>query len=153
MSDAAHAVPRDAVHVSLERDPSPDDAAVIFRGLAAFNERHAGPSERVSLAVFVRDATGAVRGGLTATIKFGWIHVDWLWLPDDLRGLRLGSAVMDAAEEEARRRGCIGATLETTDYQARGFYEKRGYAVFGTLENFPVGSRSYYLSKALAPST
>lgn len=39
--------------------------------------------------------------------------------------------------------------MNTTDCQARGFYEKRGYVVCGTLEDFPVGSRSFYLSKAL----
>jgi ribosomal protein S18 acetylase RimI-like enzyme len=56
---------------------------------------------------------------------------------------------MDAVEEDARRRGCVGAHVETTDYQALPFYEKRGYAVFGVLEGYPVGSRSYYLRKVL----
>jgi GNAT superfamily N-acetyltransferase len=138
-----------AVRVSLEVNPAAADIDTITLGLRAFNEAHVGPTERVSLAAFVRDADGRVRGGATASIKYGWVHVDMLWLADPLRGRGLGTAVMDAVENDARRRGCLGAHLETTDYQALPFYEKRGYHVFGVLEGYPVGSRSYYLRKEL----
>lgn len=138
-----------ALRIGVEENPATADTDVILRGLRAFNEAHVGPTERVSLAVLVRDAQGRVLGGLTAQVKFGWVHVEWLWLPDELRGRGVGSAVMDAIEDDARRRGCVGAHLETTDYQALPFYEKRGYAVFGVLEGYPVGSRSYYLRKEL----
>ena len=138
-----------AFRIGVEENPDAADTDVILHGLRAFNEAHVGPTERVSLAVLVRDADGRVLGGLTAQVKFGWVHVDWLWLPDALRGRGVGSAVMDAVEAEARRRGCVGAHVETTDYQALPFYEKRGYAVFGVLEGYPVGSKSYYLRKEL----
>ena len=138
-----------ALRIGVEVDPATVDTDVILRGLRAFNEAHVGPTERVSLAVLVRDEGGRVLGGLTAQVKFGWVHVDWLWLPDTLRGRGVGSAVMDAMEDDARRRGCVGAHLETTDYQALPFYEKRGYTVFGVLEGYPVGSKSYYLRKEL----
>ena len=138
-----------ALRIGVEVDPATVDTDVILRGLRAFNEAHVGPTERVSLAVLVRDEGGRVLGGLTAQVKFGWVHLDWLWLPETLRGRGVGSAVMDAMEDDARRRGCVGAHLETTDSQARPFYEKRGYSVFGVLEGYPVGSRSYYLRKEL----
>lgn len=138
-----------ALRIGIEENPAAADTDVIFHGLRAYNDAHVGPTERVSLAVFVRNADGRVLGGLTAQVKFGWVHVDWLWLPDTLRGRGVGSAVMDAVEEDARRRGCVGAHVETTDYQALPFYEKRGYVVFGVLEGYPLGSRSYYLQKAL----
>jgi GNAT superfamily N-acetyltransferase len=138
-----------ALRIGVEENPSAADTDVILAGLRAFNEAHVGATERVSLAVFVRDVDGRVLGGLTAQVKYGWVHVDWLWLPDTLRGRGMGTAVMDAVEEDARRRGCVGAHVETTDYQALPFYEKRGYAVFGVLEGYPVGSRSYYLRKDL----
>jgi hypothetical protein len=37
------------------------------------------------------------------------------------------------AEQEAKARGCRGAWLDTYSFQARGFYERLGYAVFGAL--------------------
>ena len=138
-----------ALRIGVEENPATADTDVILHGLRAFNEAHVGPTERVSLGVLVRDADGRVLGGLTASVKFGWVHIDWLWLPDTLRGRGVGSAVMDAVEAEARRRGCVGAHVETTDYQALPFYERRGYTVFGVLEGYPVGARSYYLRKEL----
>ena len=46
-------------------------------------------------------------------------------------------------------RGCTGATLTTFEHQARPFYEKLGYVVFGTLEGYPAGTRQYHLSNRL----
>jgi hypothetical protein len=52
-------------------------------------------------------------------------------------------------EEEATRRGCKYAYLDTLSFQARGFYEKHGYTVFGELAHFPPGHRKYFLKKDL----
>jgi hypothetical protein len=53
------------------------------------------------------------------------------------------------AEAEAVRRGCHGAQLDTYSFQAQGFYEKLGYAVFGIVEDYPSGHSRIYLSKRL----
>ena len=63
------------------------------------------------------------------------------------------------ADEIAVRRGLLAfnerhigpadATLTTFEHQARPFYEKLGYAVFGTLEGYPAGTRQYHLCKRL----
>ena len=42
---------------------------------------------------------------------------------------------MNDAEREAIRRGCRGAWLDTYSFQARGFYERLGYTIFGTIDN------------------
>ena len=41
---------------------------------------------------------------------------------------------MLAAEAEGRKRGCTAIWLDTFEFQARPFYEKIGFAVFGTLD-------------------
>jgi hypothetical protein len=56
---------------------------------------------------------------------------------------------MTETEVEARRRGCHSAYLDTFDYQARPFYEKLGYVVFGTLEDYPKGHQRFYMMKKL----
>lgn len=53
------------------------------------------------------------------------------------------------AEAEAVRRGCHHALLDTFDFQARPFYERLGYRVWGELADFPAGHTWFYLSKAL----
>jgi uncharacterized protein (DUF924 family) len=56
---------------------------------------------------------------------------------------------MQAAEDYALKRGCIAATLETTSFEARPFYEKRGYEVFATLDDYPPGHSKFFLRKRL----
>jgi hypothetical protein len=55
---------------------------------------------------------------------------------------------MAAAETEGRRRGCSAVWLDTFEFQARPFYEKLGYRLFGTLD-FPAGFKRFFLQKAL----
>jgi hypothetical protein len=54
---------------------------------------------------------------------------------------------------EAIRRGCRGAYLDTFSYQARPFYEKLGYAVFGTLDDYPPGHQRFFMRKRLGEHT
>jgi hypothetical protein len=57
---------------------------------------------------------------------------------------------MEEAEVHARSRGAVAATLETYSFQARPFYERLGYEVFGTLDGCPLGHVKFFLKKALA---
>ena len=77
--------------------------------------------------------------------------VDCLWLPEDLRKGGLGGrSVLGAAEREAWARGCRRARLFTYSFQARGFYERHGYTVFGVLEDYPPGHSQIWMRKDLA---
>ena len=66
-----------------------------------------------------------------------------------MRGDGHGRRVMLALEQAARERGCTHAHLDTFSYQARPFYEKLGYEVFSTLDDYPLGHRRFFLKKAL----
>ena len=101
---------------------------------------------------FLKDARGEWLGGLTGYLRGGWMHVNFLWVTESLRGQRYGSRLMDAAEAYAVERGCTGATLETLSFQAPGFYARRGYEVFGTLEEYPPGHSKLFLRKRLVQS-
>ena len=39
--------------------------------------------------------------------------------------------------------------MDTFSFQARPFYEKLGYRVFGQLPDYPRGQTRYFLAKAL----
>jgi hypothetical protein len=56
---------------------------------------------------------------------------------------------MDAAEAYARERGGHMVVLDTHSFQARPFYERRGYEVFATLDDFPRGHQKFFLKKKL----
>ena len=69
-----------------------------------------------------------------------------------IRGQGLGSKLMLQAENEAALRGCHSAWLDTHKFQARGFYEKLGYEIFGELSDYPTGYSRYFMKKALIPA-
>ena len=114
------------ITVTDEFDPA--DVAVIVDGLGAYDFSRIGYRDFRRLAVLVRNPqTGKVVGGLYGRSEFGLVYVDWLFLPEDLRGAGIGSRVLAMAEEEGRRRGCTRIALTTLSVEAPGFYKKQGY--------------------------
>ena len=81
-----------------------------------------------------------------------WLYVRDLWVAAPARGCGNGTRLLLAAEEYAIERGCFAATLETASFQARPFYEKCGYQVFATLEDWPPGHAKFFLRKQLTSS-
>lgn len=136
--------------ITYEPAPLSGDLAVVRAGLSAFNRQHAPDDTFEPLTLFVRDAQGAVVGGLLGGTIWSWLYVEILWLSDALRGQGYGSRLLAEGERMAMERGCIAAQLDTMSWQALAFYERHGYTVFGVLENFPPGHRKYYLQKPLA---
>ena len=130
---------------------TPGQAAydTILAGIIAYNESQTGPGGHRLLAVLVKDEEDKVLGGLWGTTGWQWLFVHLLWLPEKLRGAGLGRDLLRRAEAEAITRGCGNVWLDTFSFQARGFYEKLGYTVFGTLEGYPPGQRRYFLQKRL----
>lgn len=135
--------------VQVEASAKPEDVAAVQAGLRDFNVRVIGDPNEIPVTIFLRDDAGAVVGGLLGHIKWRWLYVSKLWIADSHRGKGYGADLMNAAEDLARSRNCVGSYLDTFEYQARPFYEKIGYVMFGTLEGYPPGYRQFFLSKAL----
>jgi GNAT superfamily N-acetyltransferase len=112
-----------------------------------------GLSDWHPVGYFLKSALGEWVGGLTGNIWGGWLHVQFLWVTETFRGHGHGTRLMDAAEDLARARGAMAATLETFSFQAPGFYLKRGYSVFGQLDGYPAGHTKLFLCKQLAEAT
>jgi GNAT superfamily N-acetyltransferase len=120
----------------------------IHEGMIAFNSAIVGYSRTKTFAVSVRDGDEIV-GGAVGMVRREWLFIDELWLDERYRGKDFGSQVMDAAEHHGRALGAKAVYLDTFSFQARPFYEKRGYRVFGELENYPPGHSRYWLTKTL----
>ena len=128
----------------------PADVEFVHNGLRGYNALHA-PPDFAHLYVFLRDEHGALVGGLLGGTFWGWLAVDILWIDERYRGQGYGERLLAAAEAEGRRRGCVHVQLDTLSFQARPFYEKLGYRVYGELEDYPAGTghKRYYLTKQL----
>jgi len=135
------------LRISLEENPDPADLDVIERALVEHNEARSEPRNYSPLAIFLRNGEGQIVGGLRGLTVWGWLFVSQLWVAEDLRGQDYGTRLMEAAEQEARTRGCHAAYVDTFSFLALDFYQKVGYTVFGTLEGFPTGHTRYFLKK------
>jgi GNAT superfamily N-acetyltransferase len=138
------------LRLSVERDASAADVAAVQSGLRAFNVARIGEPDEEPVQIFLRDGRGQIVGGVLGLIRWRWLYVSKLWMSAEHRGAGHGAALMAAAESHARARGCLGAYLDTFEYQARPFYEKLGYVLFGTLDGYPPGYRQYHLAKRFA---
>jgi GNAT superfamily N-acetyltransferase len=141
--------------ITLTDESTPEMRRAIVVPLVAFNHDRIGRVETYRpLVVLLSDPqSGAIVGGLDGMTFFSFLWIDILFVPEKMRGAGIGRKLMTAAEEEASRRGCRAAMVDTFSFQARGFYERLGYSVFGTLEDCPPGHSRFYMTRRLgAPS-
>jgi ribosomal protein S18 acetylase RimI-like enzyme len=129
--------------------PDPEHEAGIMAVLAAANAEAGWPHVLEALLLQLRAGDGAAVGGLVGRISWQWLYVQTLAVAPGLRSQGWGRRLMQAAEAAARERGCIGARLDTYSFQARGFYEKQGYRVTGTIQDCPPGHALHSMAKRL----
>ena len=136
-------------NITLTASADPADVQIVREGLDAHNAAQGAPVDWIPLMLFMRDKQGAIVGGLTGGTYWGWRYIGRLWIAEHLRGQNLGSRVLAEAEQEALRRGCRHVYLDTQDFQALPFYQKRGYIVYGELQDIPIGHTRYSMQKKL----
>jgi GNAT superfamily N-acetyltransferase len=137
------------MHIIVKERFLPNEELAINAGLAHYNNQQGQFSARVPMAISAYSANGELAGALDGHVFFDWLTVSRLWVCPEQRGAGVGKALLLEAEGYAKNQGCVGSTLSTYDFQARPFYEKLGYAVFGVLPNNPKGSERYFMQKPL----
>ena len=105
------------------------EAQLVRDRLDMFNIGVTGVSAYYPVHCFLKSERGETMGGLLGGIWGGWLHVTFLWVDEAVRGQDWGTRLMDRAEAYARERGAHSATLDTHSFQARPFYERRGFRV------------------------
>ncbi len=138
--------------IELDITSDPDAARAVREGLAAYNRSRVEDDGYRELTVFLRDPDRAVVGGLLGDTYWGWLSINIVWVAESLRGQGYGRALLAMAEREALQRGCHHAHLDTMSFQARPFYEREGYTVFGALHDVPMGHSRYFMQKNLSLS-
>ena len=132
--------------------PSPADLAVVDVGLDQFNLAEPELRRVKPLAVFARGATGRVVGGAVGRTWGLCCELQQLWTIEEARSQGIGTELMNRFETEATRRACSLIYLDTFSFQARPFYENRGYRVVLETQGFTNGIVTYSMRKQLAPA-
>jgi GNAT superfamily N-acetyltransferase len=129
-----------------DREAKTDAGAALYE----YNIEKTGVADRVPIgAKLIDPESGRVVGGLWGRTELGLLFLDMFFLPRSIRGKSQGARLLSAIEEEAKRRGCKRAVVETSSFQAPGFYKRRGYEEFGRVEFGLPGHARIFLRKSL----
>lgn len=129
----------------------PEDSAwgIIGGGVSRYNVQQTGDGDFQRLCFVLNAPDQEVVGGVLGELYWGWLHLDLLWVKEELRGRGYGHRLLTIVEDEACKRGAKHVYLDTFSFQAPEFYNRHGYQVFGELQDFPTGHQRYFLRKDL----
>lgn len=98
----------------------------------------------------IKNSEGEVLAGIISVL-YCWkcLYVDILWVKEGYRKEGFGSKLLMEVEKIAKEKGCELIHLDTFDFQAKDFYIKHGFEVFGVLDDCPLEHKRYYMKKKL----
>ncbi|WP_263492064.1 GNAT family N-acetyltransferase [Bacillus sp. RAR_GA_16] len=109
------------------------------------SERIKTPLEKVAYVIEEEEMIG----GISGTLFWQHLHIDFLWVDEKMRGHGYGRKLLQQIESLAEEKGCRLILLDSFSFQAPGFYLKEGYEICGKVENHPEGHTQYFLQKRL----
>lgn len=133
------------INLSHSQEAKARAAVALYR----YNTKATGIDDRAPIGAELYDPAGKVLGGLWGRTELGLLFLDMFFLPHRLRGSGYGARLLAVVEKEAKRRGCHRAVVETSSFQAPGFYVHRGYQEFGRIEFGVAAHARIFLSKHL----
>ena len=74
--------------------------------MKAYNLSRREASQNVPIGVFLEDEADRKLAGLTGETFGNWLCIQFLFVSEQLWGQGIGGKLLQAAEEEARKRGC-----------------------------------------------
>ncbi|TDI58861.1 MAG: GNAT family N-acetyltransferase [Alphaproteobacteria bacterium] len=122
----------------------------IWKPLLAFNQQIVGNAEGVGFALLITpQGSDDISGGLWGLSLWGSFYIGLTFVPEALRGTGVGSGLMQRAETEAISRDCQTMWVDTYEFQAREFYERHGFKVFGQIDGPAPMFPRYFMKKNL----
>ncbi len=134
--------------VVVDYAPTEADNAVVREGIVAFNENILGERDK-AFSIFLKNDLGKVCGGIQAFMGTESIYIDVLWVEGSLQKQGYGIKLLNAAEREAVKNGCVFSAVDTFDLQSEEFYLKNGYERIGELKNCWLSHSKLFLRKNL----
>ena len=124
--------------IIFTHSPNSEDVDCIYQGLGDFNQSFVPEITDESFAIFVRDKSGEILGGLTGFIYITSVQIRFLWLSEKLRNQGVGSELMQKIELICKEREISNIAVDTYTFQAPKFYESHGFKEIGRYKDYLV---------------
>lgn len=136
-------------NIEVLENSDPELVKFLDQKLAEFNWQHWEVSERVPLAVQLKNEQDEVIAGCAGRTFGNWLQISTLWVSESLRGQSIGKQLLQSMETQAIKRGCNRAILDTLNFQAEPFYRKLGYKTEWVQEDYPRTGCKFFMTKRL----
>ena len=130
-------------------EPTPQDVEYLEDRIYEHNASVTGIADGQLLAFLLRDDSGRIVAGICGNTWGGGCEIRQFWVEESQRRRGLGTRLFQAAEQEARRRGCTQMLLMTFSFQAPAFYARIGFEVVATIADHPRGHRNFLMRRRL----
>ena len=134
----------------VTENPESVDVKEIIDRLVEYNKSFIGGTKSMDVACYSHSPDGIKTGGIVGQVWGNWLTIKYLWVSEEFRGNGIGCTLLAKLEQCALAKGCVFSFLDTFSFQAKPFYEKYGYECQMTLENLPISTHRYYMTKKLA---
>lgn len=139
------------IEIKIGNSNESEIGSLLDERLYDFNVQTTGITDGMMLNALVHDETGNVIAGINGHTWGGCCEIKQLWVNESYRGQGLGSRLLQAAEQEAKRRHCHQILLATHSFQAPHFYEKFGFHRLASVPDYPQGHQQIFYIKHLSP--
>ena len=128
-----------------------NEEELIIENLVRYNLTKVPKSQKepfISINRVIKDDEGKIIAGINSRM-YCWkcLYIDSLWVDSDFRKQGLGNILINEVEKIEDDNGCRLIHLDTFDFQAKDFYLKHGYEIFGVLDECPENHKRYYMKK------
>ncbi len=133
---------------------SREEGEIVINGINAYND---SKTKRIlsfvheSIRLLAKNEEGEIIGGIFGSVGYyAGFNISTLWVKDNERDKKVGSTLLKEAEKSAKKLGAKLAILDTFSFQAKDFYIKNGYEVFGKIKDYPKEEETlFYMKKKL----
>src|ERR1700732_3662128 len=95
--------------IVVDYDPTQADNQIVSDGLFASYENIVGERDKY-FSIFLKNDLENIFGGIQAAFDTQSIYIEMLWVEETLRKQGYGKKLLEAAEREAIKKGCIFST-------------------------------------------
>ena len=135
------------------RESSESESNLVIERLVEYNLSKV-PLKQEESFLWINRIIEAKNGNIIAGVlskMYCWncLYIDSLWVEEGYRKEGLGSKLLMEVEKIAKEKGCYLIHLDTFDFQAKDFYIKYGYEIFGVLDECPQEHVRYFMKKSI----
>ena len=105
--------------------------------------------EVINLNFTIKNGDEVIAGICADVYIWKILYISVFFVEENYRHQGLGTILLNKVEEKAKQLGATLSHLDTFDFQAKDFYLKHEYEVFGVLDDCPKGHKRYYMKKVL----